>query len=72
MLENMAPPWKTFQRLIDVTENLVFNEAPKFIRTIQKSETLQRGIQTGILLADREGIGSACRFLGSTPESADQ
>ena len=44
----MAPPWKTFQRLIDVTENLVFNEAPKFIRTIQKSETLQRGIQTGI------------------------
>ena len=48
MLENMAPPWKTFQRLIDVTENLVFNEAPKFIRTIQKSETLQRGIQTGI------------------------
>ena len=48
MLENMAPPWKTFQRLIDVTENLVFNEAPKLIRTIQKSETLQRGIQQGI------------------------
>jgi hypothetical protein len=48
MLENMAPPWKTFQRFLDVTENLVFNEAPKFIRTIQKSETLQRGIQTGI------------------------
>jgi hypothetical protein len=48
MLENMASPWKTFQRLIDVTENLVFNEAPKLIRTIQKSETLQRGIQQGI------------------------
>jgi hypothetical protein len=48
MLENMAPPWKTFQRFLDVTEHLVFNEAPKFIRTIQKSETLQRGIQTGI------------------------
>ena len=48
MLENMAPPWKTFQRLIDVTENLVFNEAPKLIRTIQNSETLQRGIQQGI------------------------
>lgn len=48
MLGNMAPPWKTFQRFLDVTENLVFNEAPKFIRTIQNSETLQRGIQTGI------------------------
>jgi hypothetical protein len=44
----MAPPWKTFQRFLDVTENLVFNGAPRFIRQIQKSETLQRGIQTGI------------------------
>ncbi len=26
----------------------MFNEAPKFIRSIQKSETLQRGIQQGI------------------------
>jgi hypothetical protein len=41
----MAPPWKTFQHF---AENLVFNEAPKFIRQLQKSETLQRGIQTGI------------------------
>ncbi len=48
MLENMASQWKTFQRFLNVTENLVFNEAPKFIRSIQKSETLQRGIQTGI------------------------
>jgi hypothetical protein len=48
MLENMAPPWKTFQRFLDVSGNLVFNEAPKLIRNIQRSETLQRGIQTGI------------------------
>src|SRR5882757_411423 len=48
MLGNMAPPWKTFQRFLDVTENLVFNEAPKFIRQIQRSDTLQRGIQQGI------------------------
>jgi PemK-like, MazF-like toxin of type II toxin-antitoxin system len=41
----MASQWKTFQRF---AENLVFNEAPKFIRNIQRSETLQRGIQTGI------------------------
>jgi hypothetical protein len=59
MLENMAPPWKTFQRLIDVTENLVFNEAPKFIRTIQKSETLQRGIQTGIRIGIDAITGAA-------------
>jgi hypothetical protein len=48
MLVDMAPPWKTFQRFVEVTENLVFNEAPKFIRGIQRSETLQRGIQQGI------------------------
>ncbi|WP_101947434.1 type II toxin-antitoxin system PemK/MazF family toxin [Mycobacterium sp. 3519A] len=40
MLGNMAPPWKTFQRF---AENLVFNEAPKFIR-----QQLQSGIQTSI------------------------
>src|SRR4051794_4988570 len=50
MLEIMAPPWRTFQRILKDTENLVFNEAPKFIRTIQQSETLQRGIQVGIKL----------------------
>ncbi|MEO3761157.1 type II toxin-antitoxin system PemK/MazF family toxin [Mycobacterium sp. B14F4] len=41
----MAPPWKTFQKF---AENLVFNEAPKFIRQIGQSETVQRGIQQGI------------------------
>lgn len=50
MLGNMAPPWKTFQRFLDVTENLVFNEAPRFIRTIQNSETLQGAIQQSIKL----------------------
>jgi PemK-like, MazF-like toxin of type II toxin-antitoxin system len=48
MLGNMAPPWKTFQRFLDVTENLVFNEAPKFIRQLQQSDVVARGIQTGI------------------------
>ena len=45
MLGCMAPPWKTFQK---IAENLVFNEAPKFIRQIGQSETVQRGIQQGI------------------------
>ncbi len=41
----MASQWKTFQRF---AENLVFNEAPKFIRQLQRPETLPRGIQLGI------------------------
>jgi hypothetical protein len=41
----MASQWKTFQRF---AENLVFNEAPKFIRQLQNPETLPRGIQQGI------------------------
>src|SRR5580704_13937666 len=59
MLGNMAPPWKTFQRFVEVTENLVFNEAPKFIRGIQNSETLQRGIQQGIKLGLEAIAGGA-------------
>jgi hypothetical protein len=41
----MASQWKTFQRL---AENLVFNEAPRFIRQLQRPETLPRNIQQGI------------------------
>ena len=42
---NMASQWKTFQRF---AENLVFNEAPKLVRQLQRPETLPRGIQQGI------------------------
>ena len=41
----MASQWRTFQRL---AEHLVFNEAPKLIRQLQQSPTVQRGIQIGI------------------------
>ncbi len=41
----MASQWKTFQRF---AENLVFGEAPKFIRQLQRSENLQSAIKTGI------------------------
>lgn len=44
----MASQWKTLQRVAKVTENLVFNEAPKFIRYLQNSESMQRTIQQGI------------------------
>ncbi|MFY9767596.1 MAG: type II toxin-antitoxin system PemK/MazF family toxin, partial [Mycobacterium sp.] len=41
----MASQWKTLQRL---AENLVFNEAPKLIRQLQHSPTVQRGIKIGL------------------------
>jgi hypothetical protein len=42
---NMASQWRTFQRL---GGHLVFGEAPRLIRQLQKSPTLQRGIKIGI------------------------
>lgn len=50
MLETMASQWKTFQRFLRDTEHVVFNEAPKFIRQLQRPDGLQRGIQQGIKL----------------------
>jgi hypothetical protein len=48
-MASSASPFKAFQRfLVKSTENLVFNEAPKLVRQLQKSDTLQRGIQQGI------------------------
>jgi hypothetical protein len=44
----MASQWKTLQRF---AENLVFNEAPKFIRQLQPenvSRNLQQGIKMGL------------------------
>ena len=41
----MASQWRTLQRL---AENLVFGEAPKLIRQLQQSPTVQRGIKIGI------------------------
>jgi hypothetical protein len=54
----MAPPWKTFQRF---AENLVFNEAPKFIRQQLQSDTVTRGIQQGIKLGLDAITGTAPR-----------
>jgi hypothetical protein len=55
MLGNMAAPWKTFQRF---AENLVFNEAPKFIRQQLQSDTVTRGIQQGIKLGIDAIVGT--------------
>ena len=59
MLKHMASQWKTLQRRLGkVAENLVFNEAPKFIRQLQNSPTLQRGIQQGIRIGLEAMAGS--------------
>jgi hypothetical protein len=50
--------WKTLQRL---AENLVFNEAPKFIRQLQNSPSIQRGIQHGIKIGMDVIAGGASR-----------
>jgi hypothetical protein len=42
-------PFKAFQRFVlKGTENLVFNEAPKLVRQLQRSDTFQRGLQQGL------------------------
>ena len=41
----MASRWQTLQRL---AENLVFTEAPRLIRQLQQSPTVQRGIKIGL------------------------
>ena len=52
----MASQWKMFQRL---AENLVFNEAPKLIRQLQRPENLPRGIQQGIKIGLEVLTGTA-------------
>ena len=60
----MASQWKTLQRRLGrAAENLVFNEAPKLIRQLQNSPTLQRGIQQGIRL----GLEALARTAESAP-----
>jgi PemK-like, MazF-like toxin of type II toxin-antitoxin system len=60
----MASQWKTLQRF---AENLVFNEAPKFIRQLQKSEGLPRNIQHGIQQGIKFGLDA---IAGTSDEEA--
>ncbi|HNM84073.1 MAG TPA: type II toxin-antitoxin system PemK/MazF family toxin [Mycobacterium sp.] len=52
----MASQWKTLQQVFKITENLVFNEAPKFIRQLQNPQELQRNLQQGLVLGIRLGM----------------
>jgi hypothetical protein len=53
MLVPMASFGKTFQR---IAEQLVFSEAPKLVRQLQKSDSLPRSIQQGIKMGVDAGI----------------
>lgn len=57
-MASSSSPFKTFQRL-------VFSEAPKLVRHLQRSETLQRGLAQGI----RIGL-DAIAGASSTPQPA--
>jgi PemK-like, MazF-like toxin of type II toxin-antitoxin system len=47
-MASSSSSWKAFQRLVlKGTENLVFNEAPKLVRQLQRTD-LPRGIQQGL------------------------
>ena len=49
----MASQWRNFQRL---AEHLVFNEAPKLVRQLQRPEGLPRTIQQGLKLGIDAGM----------------
>lgn len=51
--------WKTLQGFQRNLGNLVFNEAPKFIRQLQNSPAMREGIQRGIKLGIDVLTGSA-------------
>jgi hypothetical protein len=53
MLVSMASLGRTFQR---IAEQLVFSEAPKLVRQLQKSDSLPRSIQQGIKMGVDAGI----------------
>ena len=63
----MASQWKTFQRILRDTENLVFNEAPRFIRQLQKPEGLPRYVGQGIQQGIKLGLDA---IAGASTEAA--
>ena len=56
----MASQWKTFQR---VAEQLVFKEAPRVIRQLQKPETRPRSLQEGLKMGLNVGINLGVAVL---------
>lgn len=66
MLDAMASQWRNFQRFLkDTTEQIVFREAPKFVRQLQNPEGLPRTIQQGLKLGIDAGLSA---LAGATAE----
>lgn len=63
MLIRMASQWRTFQRL---AEHLVFNEAPKLIRTLQHPGEVQQAVQRTIQHGIQQGIRFGIEALVAT------
>jgi hypothetical protein len=62
----MASQWKTFQRL---AEQLVFGEAPKLVRQLQRSDSLPRTIQQGIKMGIDAGLAALSSATTPPPEA---
>jgi hypothetical protein len=62
----MASQWKTFQRL---AEQLVFGEAPKLVRQLQRSDSLPRTIQQGIKMGIDAGLAALNSATTPPPEA---
>lgn len=58
----MASQWKPFQRFVQATEKLVFDEAPRLIRQLQKPDGLPRNVQRGL----RMGLDAGLNALAGT------
>ena len=69
MLVAMASQWRMIQRLLKDTEQIVFKEAPKLVRQLQRPETLPRTIQQGIKLGLDAGL-SALAGVAAEPKPA--
>lgn len=62
----MASQWRLLQRLAKGTEQIVFSEAPKLVRQLQKPETLPRTIQQGLRMGLEAGLSV---LAGATAET---
>lgn len=70
MLGTMASQWGPFQRFLKGTENLVFNEAPKFVRQLQKSDNVPRTVQQTIQQGLKQGLDAGLSALAGASGAA--
>jgi hypothetical protein len=63
----MASQWRTLQQVLKVTENLVFNEAPKFIKQLQNPQGVQRNIQQAIAQGLIQGLRIGMEVIANDP-----